>query len=258
MLSGLFWRYTPSRMSPKDLEAIMVQREPLLARLEDLAADSTEKKGKHFVMLVGPRGIGKTHLLSVLYHRLRAREDLEDRLVIAWLEEDPWDLTTTTHLFRAIAEAISDDTDEDRAAKLEHLPDLPRDSQDGYLRDLIRDAVGDRTLLVLLENFDEILDAIGDLGQKELRSFLQQFRQCSMIATAQSLSNDVKDRDAPFHGFFRILHVDPLNAESAASCSNASRSSAARTNSSHSCAARSGASACARSTVWSAAIRGST
>jgi Cdc6-like AAA superfamily ATPase len=94
--------FTPSTMSQATLEGMFVQREQLSQSIvQDLAAsvDGT----KQYVMLVGARGMGKTHFVSLVYHRLKQRTkdnphpsplpkgergqevELGNRLLIAWL-----------------------------------------------------------------------------------------------------------------------------------------------------------------------------
>src|SRR5207249_6711359 len=82
--------FTPSLMSAETLEAIFVQRGPLAQRTVELIRDSALTPAKHHSLLIGPRGIGKTHLVALIYHRLRGMSDLHDRLRIAWLREEEW------------------------------------------------------------------------------------------------------------------------------------------------------------------------
>ena len=55
-------RFTPSMMKQEDLEAIFVQREALARRMVELIRDSALTPSKHYTLLIGPRGIGKSHL----------------------------------------------------------------------------------------------------------------------------------------------------------------------------------------------------
>jgi len=81
-------RFSPNRTDPEDLEKIHVQRHALLDEAVDLVRESARTKNKHHLLFVGARGCGKTHLLSLINHRLGKQEDLVDRLRIAWLNED--------------------------------------------------------------------------------------------------------------------------------------------------------------------------
>ena len=82
--------FTPSLMSAQTLEELLVQRQALAQRLTDLVRDSTLTASKHHVLLVGPRGMGKTHLVALIYHRIKAMLDLTDALRIAWMQEEEW------------------------------------------------------------------------------------------------------------------------------------------------------------------------
>ncbi|MDQ2688214.1 MAG: ArsR family transcriptional regulator, partial [Armatimonadota bacterium] len=62
-------RFTPSLMPAEALEAIFVQRERLARRTVELVRDSVLTEAKSHTLFVGPRGIGKTHLVSLIYHR---------------------------------------------------------------------------------------------------------------------------------------------------------------------------------------------
>jgi predicted AAA+ superfamily ATPase len=83
-------RFTPSLMSPDALEAIFVQREKLLQDILERVRTSALGAEKKNTLLVGPRGIGKTHLVSLVHHRLRSMKSIEDRILIAWMREEEW------------------------------------------------------------------------------------------------------------------------------------------------------------------------
>src|SRR3954463_6547091 len=88
MAEDFIWRFTPSRTDPELLEEIFVQRGPLLADIVERVRESAETGNKHQVLLIGPRGIGKTHLIALLHHRVTQDPALADKVRIAWLLED--------------------------------------------------------------------------------------------------------------------------------------------------------------------------
>ena len=81
-------RFSPNRTDPEDLERINVQREDLLARSVAALRESVLTENKHHLLFIGPRGCGKSHLLTLIVHRLQGQADLADGLRIAWLNED--------------------------------------------------------------------------------------------------------------------------------------------------------------------------
>ena len=77
-----------SRTDPKDLEFILVQRHKLLEDAVERVRESALTDHKHHLLFVGPRGCGKTHLVTLIVSRLSDDAALADRLRIAWLNED--------------------------------------------------------------------------------------------------------------------------------------------------------------------------
>ncbi|HEV7522383.1 MAG TPA: AAA family ATPase, partial [Candidatus Angelobacter sp.] len=72
-------------MSAELIEGSFVQRKALAERLVDIFEQSALRQSKHNVLLVGPRGIGKSHLVSLVYRRLKAKPVGLDKLCIAYL-----------------------------------------------------------------------------------------------------------------------------------------------------------------------------
>ena len=83
MRSNFIWRFTPSRTEPLILEDVFVQRESLLKDIVERVKESATTGDKHFVVLVGPRGIGKTHFVSLVHHRISGNKPLSKKLRIA-------------------------------------------------------------------------------------------------------------------------------------------------------------------------------
>ncbi len=209
-------RFTPSLMKPEDLEAVFVQREKLAQRMLELIRDSALTPSKHHTLLIGPRGIGKTHLIALVYHRVRAMEDLRDRLLIAWLREEEWGVTSFLDLLLRIFRALLAEYDDPALAeRVESLYNLPPDAAEHGATALLKEFVGDRALLVFMENLNDVFNGLGDEGQKRLRAYLQENPFNTILATSQSLFNGVKLQTSPFYGFFRIHHLEDLDFDDA-------------------------------------------
>ena len=210
-------RFTPSMMAPEALEALFVQREELAQRIVDLVRDSALTSSKHHTLLIGPRGIGKTHLIALIYHRLQAMEDLHDHLLVAWLREEEWGVTSFMDLLLRIFRALLAEYDDPGLAKrVEALYELPLKAAEHTGGALLKEFVNSRTLLVLVENLDDLFEGLGDEGQKRLRAYLQENPFCTLLATAQSLFNGIARQTSPFYGFFRIHHLEELDFDGAA------------------------------------------
>jgi tetratricopeptide (TPR) repeat protein len=211
--SALF-SFTPSLMDGETLEAIFVRREALAADLVERIQESVLTQNKLHTLIIGARGMGKTHLVSLVHHRVQAMDDLKERLLIAWLREEEWGVTSFLDLllriFRALAEG--DATVEER---MEGLYDLSSEEAEAAGVRLLNELIGERTLLLIAENLDDLFGGLGEQGQQKLRAFLQTHANCTILATSSRLFNGVQRRTAPFYGFFRPVHLSELTSEDA-------------------------------------------
>jgi tetratricopeptide (TPR) repeat protein len=198
-------RFTPSLMSRDLLERLFVARERTLESIVgrvEAAAESTER---NHTLLVGPRGSGKTHLVSLVYHRasdLRARGA---RLQLAWLPEDPWTIASYKHLLVAVAERLEPKLDVEVPRSDTELESL-----------LIERASRDGPIVVIVENLDQVLRVLGNKGQQRLRHLLQDDRSLLLVATSTRLDRALSDQASPFYAFFTTTRLEPFDIDEAA------------------------------------------
>jgi Ca2+-binding RTX toxin-like protein/DNA-binding transcriptional ArsR family regulator len=204
------WRFTPSRTEPDLLEEIFVQRQGLLADLVERVRESALTGTKHQVLLIGPRGIGKTHLIALLHHRITQDPELAERVRIAWFLEDET-ITSFVQLLKRTYELLAEEYPAEFPR--EWLDDLLDQPPARILKALEKNLIAtfrDKTLLLFIENLDLIFEGLGDEGQKQWRAFLQTHPFTSIVATSQRLFNSVRSRDKAFFGFFAPTHLQPL------------------------------------------------
>jgi tetratricopeptide (TPR) repeat protein len=207
-------RFTPSLNDSETLEMLLVQREGMLSRRLDQIRDSVLTTAKHYSLLVGPRGSGKTHLIALMYHRVMGMADLEGRIRIAWLQEEEWGAASFLDLLVKILTALAEEYDDQRLfGELEALYDQSPQTAEQIAARVLRDWVGDRTLLLLMENLDDLFFQIGSEGQKRLRSYLQENAFATIVATSQSLTGAFTLQTSPFYGFFTIYHLEEFAFE---------------------------------------------
>ena len=202
--------YTPSNTDPKILERIFVQRERLLSKIVDRLARSMTTGDKHHILLVGPRGSGKTHLVSLAEYGLRNRAELTDLMRIAWLGEDDT-FTGLIDIALGIADQLAEEYPDEFAADYRtSVRALPADDAAESILNSIVDRLGNRSLVLIMENMDRVFSGLGDLGQKKWRAFLQEKPRIATLATSQQLFDGITSRDETFFGFFDIHHLKPL------------------------------------------------
>ncbi len=209
------WVFTPSRTDSADLEFILVQRQALIQDAVERVRESALTEHKHHLLFVGPRGCGKTHLVTLIVSRLSQDETLADRLRIAWLSEDET-CTTLLELIVKIHTALGKRyPNEYQDNSLDEAYDLKPDAALELVTRRLLSALGPRTLLVVTENLDALFEGLGDIGQKKLRAFIQENPKLSIVATAQRLVEDLSNRASPFFGFFQTEHLKTLNVDEA-------------------------------------------
>jgi tetratricopeptide (TPR) repeat protein len=210
-------RFTPSLMPPEVLEQIFVQRGDLAEHLVSIVRDSVLTPAKHHTLVLGPRGIGKTHLLSLVNHRTAAQEDLHDRMRIAWLREEEWGVSSFLDLLHRILRALAETyQDNDLTAQTEKLFSLSTRVAERRAGDLLRSFLDGRTLVLMTENLDDIFSGLGKKEQHRFRAYLQEEESWTIVATAQRLFSGVSLHESPFYGFFEVHHLQELSVADAA------------------------------------------
>ncbi len=264
-------RYTPRIMPPEVLEQIFVQREELAKQLVEHIRTSVLTQELHHTLLIGPRGIGKTHLVSLVHNRISEMADLRNSLLIAWLSEEEWSVTSFLDLLICIFHALEEDAKNGRGVRpyaptkdIEALYDLSVEEAEAAGVKLLKEQFGrthckliensscgkedppqppflrgenlvkvplfkgdlggspdlptnhnnSRTLLLIVENLDDLFAGLGKDGQLSLRTFLAE-TNCVILATSQSELKEIQQKKSPFYGFFELEKLEDLSAQEA-------------------------------------------
>ncbi len=206
----------PSRFSPRSepseaLEQRTVCREELCASLVRGISDAVRTGQARFDLVLGPRGAGKSHLLGLVEGRLR--KELEGRAVIAGLPEE-FHPSSLVHLLAEILRSLPPDpiagpVEQQLAILAATSPEDARDRAVGMIGARLQEL----PLIVVIENLDVVLAAIGRDGQHQLRSILQTERRWSSVASSRSRAPSFFKESEPFFGTFVLWPLEPLSAE---------------------------------------------
>ena len=212
--------FSPGWADADILEKTLVGRRDLVNRLEELAIDGAGGPNKHQRLIVGARGSGKTHVLRVLHNRLWGNEELKQHLLIAYLLEDEMGVASyldfLVRLLRAILRWFPDQ--KQLADQLEELYDLPFDRQESRAAQLLQQMIGSKDVLIIMENLDITFNktkGFGLKGQQALRDLVQRHPRFMIFASSQVLAKSVKEPNAPFFSFFKVIHLRRLTLEEA-------------------------------------------
>ena len=211
-------RYSPGNMDRESLEALFVGRREVMDDVLSRVSRSVRSPEKHYVLLVGPRGSGKTHFLALAYHRLMDRFDTSnvldrDRVAVALLNEEEWGVASFLDLLVRILRALADrapDLDVDIAGIYDRFS-KDRAEAEALAVELLRQHTRGKTLLLLCENLVDLFDGLGEEGQKRWRAVIQEDGNWAIVASTPSLFAAVTLQDNPFYGFFTIRALEKID-----------------------------------------------
>ncbi len=219
--------YNPREAGGPTLEAMLVGRRALVEEiLSDLQRQANSASRQHW-LLRGPRGIGKTHLIGVVYHRMRQEPDLKNAYLPVWLAEmEAYTFYSTAVLLLEVAGRLAEELrligDEERARALEaKLAELEAAGDDPALFEevlsLLRDEARQqgKILLVLMENLDAML--AGFRSQREARRFralLSEAKELLFLSTTPTrYLRQLSDPEEPLYGHLKERTLEPLKEE---------------------------------------------
>ncbi len=224
--------YSPSRADVAALERLTVgaSRTRLIEALVRAVTCEIGRESHQHHLLIGPRGSGKTHVLTLVAHRLSEDPELGRRVLPLSLAEE----ITASHpadLLGKLLEAAIEQLEQEpvegsvgalqaaRASLREYFSENDDDRAlaiglDGLER--LAATLG-RLLVAVVENLDSLLYAGPGLSragtsssQWTFRKALLHARGLLLLAAAPSLFGGVSDSRAPFYDFFRLHQLDEL------------------------------------------------
>ncbi len=205
--------------NPEKLEKMLVGRAHIVDALVSAQLSHINSGMPPQYLVIGPRGSGKTHILRIVYDRLSKNTEFMATHEIAYMVEDETGIGSYFDLLQRIFEAIkrwSNDAQKSQyiAEQVEVLKDIHPNQWAKSAEQILLSILKNKSLLVLIENFDSILKGIDKKNEvaeiAKLRDFVQQHNQLSFIATSQSLINALSDNQNPLYGFFNIIQLKRL------------------------------------------------
>jgi hypothetical protein len=215
-MKGLY-KYTPALQSPETLKTTIVGREKELRTIERILGNASRGGSLSHLLIIGPKGIGKTHMLRTIYHALKGDIDVVGierfrgsfipvifseeeyvtgvikflRLAIEYLKKDRKDME--------IPHGLTAKTQIDERQKEEILE---------FTRDF-RKKTGS-ILLLLVDNFNDIIETFTEEDQSVLREILMVSESVLLIGTAPTLFQAILNHERPFYNFFETLWLHDI------------------------------------------------
>ncbi len=186
--------------------------------LEKLRRNAGKKGGQHY-LFIGPRGIGKTHFLSLVENAVETRDALK-RLytVVRFPEENNRILSFADillEIIRTLGESDARGQWRETFASLSALEDDHEivDTSIPRLRHYRKES--GRTLLLLMENLDVLFgqQIKNEQDIHRMRTFLMDSPCATLIGTSPVFFPGVTSVNQPFYDFFDIQVLEDLTEE---------------------------------------------
>jgi tetratricopeptide (TPR) repeat protein len=210
--------YNPNQMPEEEIKATFVARHALIDEIISTIEHQPDGAGVQHLVIIAPRGMGKTTMMLMVKFAIKERGIADTWQVVKFAEESPgiYDLADFwLEVLKLLAADTKDKQMEQRISALEAKYRNNDDLQEAALA-LIKDwrREHQKRLLLLVENFDMILEQINDeRDNARLRDALMNNGTLMLVGGATSFFKEARAYDQPLYNFFKIYNLHDLRFE---------------------------------------------
>ncbi len=200
------YRYSPENIPHEVLKNIFVGRDDLFEKTFKELEKAGKNKTPRFYLIVGSRGMGKSHFLIMLYHKVK--QELSSLYIPVKFAEEEYSVYRASDFFLRILQEQKENTasilslnDEDEIlnASLNRLKEIAKKENKIYL--------------LFVENLHEVFRQFEVKEVQKLRSIFQKYDFFSIVASSPIIFPGVADSGEPFYNFFRIQNLRELSSD---------------------------------------------
>lgn len=216
------FKYTPGLVEPDILLKTLMGRKEELRNINRILRNASTGRSLSHAIIIGPKGIGKTHLLRIIYHSVKGDikvEDLNDYKkdfapLISPEEEyvdslDKFILLILRYLKHSGIENIPALSEE--LLKPVIFGDKEKEIAISYIKQFKNKTK--KLLLLLIDNINEIIENFTEEDQSRLREILMTSDSILLISTAPTIFDSITNHDKPLFNFFEIIWLGDLTFE---------------------------------------------
>lgn len=213
--------FSPWRNTPVILQSTIVGRDFMIESIVEKAGDFAQGSPAKHCLLIGRRGLGKTHMLSLLYHyfegncTLTGFESISGQVLpVILLEEERFSLNSLAQFLLSIFERFAEKTGDKKKWAIPESLETDDDVCEycfEYLKNI--SAADSKKIIFLCDNLEEIFKQWGEKEYKKLRVFLSDQRAVMIIGTAVRVFKEIVSPKQPFYEFFERVPLVDLTDE---------------------------------------------
>jgi hypothetical protein len=166
--------YNPDSMSKEDIKTLFVARQSLLDELVTTIKTQPKGAGVQHLLIISPRGMGKTTMLLMTQFAVEDNHDLAKNWQAVRFPEESYDITELADFWLKVLDYLDDKSLKPKIEEIERKYTNGEDLREAAWA-LIKDwsKQNKKRIVLLVDNFDMILDQIGsDNEQARLRDIL--------------------------------------------------------------------------------------
>ncbi|MGQ3684264.1 MAG: AAA family ATPase [Candidatus Loosdrechtia sp.] len=214
-----FYKYTPALLDPKIFKETLVGRNIELDNLKRILKDASSGRSISHAIFVGPKGIGKTHILRTLYYAIRGEikikgiDAYKKKFIPVIFSEEEY-IGDITKFFLLVLWYLKE-------SELESIPPIPaelikpvkldikqRELALSYFKTLKKKT--GKILLLLVDNLNDIIERFNVEDQSSLREVLMMYDSILLIGSAPTLFDSIVNHNRPLYNFFEIIWLKDL------------------------------------------------
>lgn len=208
-------KYNPAFLSEEELIHSFVVRQVDLDLIIETIKENTGSSNQH-VLIIGPRGMGKTMLVL----RAAAYVSNDKKLNSAWyplvFSEESYEVWTAAEFWLRAVFHLGKQTKDENLVRLHDQLKEERDEKRLYERALacLMDFADEqkKRLLLVVENLNMLLDEqIGSDESWNIRHTLLNEPRIMLLATATSRFDEIDNSGRAMFDLFKIHYLEPLN-----------------------------------------------
>ena len=218
---AVLWLLPTNSAEDPELKASFVAREDTLAEMLRLIGEQPPGRPCQHVMLIGPRGMGKTTLGLRFLHAVGDTPDLAARWQPVAFHEESYEIGGLADFWLAALRHLTRATNDPRWA--DRADALARDEGDterlaAYALSALMDCCREsgKRLILFVENLDAIFRQLRDEREiHALRATLIERPDILLLGSANAVFQAIRGRGEPFYEFFRLFILEGLEREDA-------------------------------------------